>query len=82
VSGNAGQNEGRGAVVVGIDPVGLAAGHGIDPGDIILDVANQAVESPDDVYRLVANAKDAGKRSVLIRIKSGDTAQFIPLPLG
>jgi serine protease Do len=68
-------------MVVGVDPVGLAAGHGIDPGDIILDVANQAVEVPDDVNRLVADAQRAGQRSVLIRIKSGEIAQFVALPL-
>jgi hypothetical protein len=37
-------------------PIGLsarlAAGHGIAPGAIILDVANQAVASVDEVYRL------------------------------
>jgi serine protease Do len=72
---------GSGAVVTAIDPAGLAAGHGIDLGDVILDVANRAVESPDDVDRLVANAQGAGKQSVLVRIKSGETTQFIPLPL-
>jgi serine protease Do len=72
---------GPGAVVTAIDPAGLAAGHGIDLSDVILDVANQAVESPDDVDRLVANAQGAGKQSVLVRIRSGETTQFIPLPL-
>jgi serine protease Do len=72
---------GPGAVVTGIGPAGLAAGHGIDLGDVILVVANQAVESPDDVDRLVANAQGAGKQSVLVRIRSGETTQFISLPL-
>jgi serine protease Do len=72
---------GPGAVVSAIDPAGLAAGHGIDLGDVILDVANQAVESPDDVDRLIANAQGAGKQSVLVRVRSGETTQFIPLPL-
>lgn len=70
-----------GAVVTAIDPAGLAAGHGISLGDVILDVANQTVASPDDVERLVANAQGAGKQSVLVRVKSGETTQFIPLPL-
>jgi hypothetical protein len=37
---------------------------------------------PEDVYRLVNTAKNAGKRSVLMRIKSGDTAKFVALPIG
>jgi serine protease Do len=72
----------RGALVVGVDPGGLAAGRGIDPGDVILDVAQQAVTTPEDVYRIVADAQRAGSQSVLVRIRSGDTAQFIALPIG
>jgi len=34
------------------------------------------------VYRLVDTAKNAGKRSILMRIKSGDTAKFIAVPIG
>ncbi len=72
----------RGVMVVEVDPGGLAAGHGIDPGDLILDVADEAIGAPEDVYRLVDTAKSAGKRSILMRIKSGDTAKFVALPIG
>jgi serine protease Do len=72
----------RGVMVVEVEPGGLAAGHGIDPGDLILDVADEAIGAPEDVYRLVDTAKNAGKRSVLMRIKSGDTAKFVAVPIG
>jgi serine protease Do len=71
----------HGAVVVAVDPLGLAAGRGIDPGDVILDVSNQEIRNPDDVHRLIAEAQRTAKRSILMRIQSGDSAQFIPLPL-
>jgi serine protease Do len=74
--------EEHGVMVVDVEPGGLAAGRGIDPGDLILDVADQAIVVPEDVYRLVNTARSAGKRSVLMRIKSGDTAKFIALPIG
>ncbi len=74
--------ERRGVMVIEVEPGGLAAGRGIDPGDLILDVADEAIGAPEDVYRLVDTAKNAGKRSVLMRIKSGDTARFIALPIG
>jgi serine protease Do len=77
-----GTDERRGVMVVEVEPGGLAAGRGIDPGDLILDVADEAIGAPEDVYRLVDTAKSAGKRSVLMRIKSGDTAKFIALPIG
>jgi serine protease Do len=76
-----GGGEGHGARVVAVDPLGLAAGRGIDPGDVILDVSNQEIRVPDDVYRLIADAQHAGKRSILMRIQSGGSAQFIPLAL-
>ncbi len=77
-----GAEERRGVMVVEVEPGGLAAGRGIDPGDLILDVADEAIGAPEDVYRLVDTAKSAGKRSVLMRIRSGDTAKFIALPIG
>jgi serine protease Do len=72
----------RGVMVVEVEPGGLAAGHGIDPGDLILDVADEAIGAPEDIYRLVDSAKNAGKRSILMRIKSGETAKFVALPIG
>jgi serine protease Do len=72
----------RGVMVVEVEPGGLAAGRGIDPGDLILDVAEEAISAPEDVFRLVDTAKLAGKRSVLMRIKSGETAKFVALPIG
>jgi serine protease Do len=72
----------RGVMVMEVEPGSLAAGRGIDPGDLILDVAEEAIAAPEDVYRAVNTAKNAGKRSVLMRIKSGDTAKFIALPIG
>jgi serine protease Do len=77
-----GTEERRGVMVVEVEPGGLAAGRGIDPGDLILDVADEAIGAPEDVYRLVDTAKNAGKRSVLMRIKSGETAKFIAVPIG
>src|SRR5262249_270441 len=74
--------ERHGVMVVEAEPGSLAAGRGIDPGDLILDVADEAIGAPEDVFRLVNTAKSAGKRSVLMRIKSGDTAKFIALPIG
>jgi serine protease Do len=72
----------RGVMVVEVEPGGLAAGRGIDPGDLILDVADEAIGAPEDVYRLVDVARNAGKRSILMRIRSGDTAKFVALPIG
>jgi serine protease Do len=77
-----GTDEHRGVMVMEVEPGGLAAGRGIDPGDLILDIAEEAIAAPEDVDRVVNTARNAGKRSVLMRIKSGETAKFIALPIG
>src|SRR5260370_4289483 len=72
-----GTEERQGVMVVEVEPGRLAAGRGIDPGDLILDVADDAICAPDDVIRLVNTAKIAVKRSVVMRFKSGDTSKVI-----
>jgi len=72
---------GTGVMVVGVEPGGLAAGRGISPGDVILNVAEQETATPEDVYKLVADARNAGRHSVLMRVKSGQSTQFVALPI-
>jgi serine protease Do len=72
----------NGVVVTQVDPSGVAADHGFKNGDVILEVAGKAVSSPADVRKAVADARTDGKRTLLMRVKSGDNARFIALPLG
>jgi serine protease Do len=71
----------HGVVVTDIDPDGPAAERGVHAGDVILDVAGKAVDSPLELRDAVAQARSAGKQAVLMRVKSGDTARFIAVPL-
>jgi len=73
---------GEGAVITQVDPNGLAAEHGFKPGDVILEVAGGKVGSPADVSKHLDQARTAGKRTVLLRVKSGDATRFVALPLG
>ena len=72
----------EGVVVTAVDPDGPAANHGFKSGDVILEVAGKAVSSPADVRKALSDARDDGKRAVLMRVKSGDQTRFIALPLG
>ena len=38
--------DGKGVVVTGVDPNGVAADHGFQRGDVILDVGGKAVSNP------------------------------------
>jgi len=71
-----------GVVVTDIDPNGTAAGQGIKRGDVILDVAGKNVKSPADVRDALKNAQHGSRRSVLMRIRTGDASHFVAVPLG
>src|SRR5262249_54628307 len=66
-----------GVVVTEVDPNGVAAEHGLKEGDVILEVAGKKVSAPGDVRTAVANAQKDGKRTVLMRVKSETTSNFV-----
>jgi len=74
--------EGNGVVVTKVDPNGLAADHGFQVGDIILDVSGKSVATPSDVRKQLADARKEGKHTVLFRVKSNEGMRFVALPLG
>jgi serine protease Do len=71
-----------GVVVTQVDPDGPAAQQGFRTGDVILDVAGKRVASPDEVRKAFADARSGGKRTVLLRVKSGENTRFLAVPLG
>ncbi|HZP79677.1 MAG TPA: Do family serine endopeptidase [Pseudolabrys sp.] len=72
----------HGVVVTNVDPSGSAAENGFKTGDVILDIGGQSVSSPADVRKALADAHTNGKKSVLMRIKSGDNTHYVALPIG
>ena len=72
----------QGVVVTGIDSSGVAADHGFSTGDVILEVAGKSVSTPSEVRSVIASARTEGKRTVLLRVKSGDNTRFVALPVG
>ena len=61
---------GEGVVVTSVDPNGTA-GDRFKTGDVILDVNGKLVSSPAEVRKAVSDAHAGGKRTVLMRVKSG-----------
>jgi serine protease Do len=72
----------KGVVVTAVDPDSVAAEHGVQSGDVILDVGGKSVSSVSDVKRAVSDARDQGKHSVLMRVKSGEGTRFVAVPVG
>ena len=72
----------RGVVITEINPTGRAAESGLQTGDVIVEVGNNAVNTPADVRKMVDEARTQSKRAVLLRIKRGDAMSFVAVPIG
>jgi serine protease Do len=68
----------RGVVVIDT----TAIGHGIETGDVILEIGGKAVDSPEEVKNVLDRARGGGKRTVTMRVMSGATSRFVTLPIG
>jgi serine protease Do len=75
------KNGGEGVVVTSVDPNGTA-GNRFKSGDVILDVNGKLVSSPAEVRKAVSDAQAGGRRTVLMRVKSGQATRFVAVPLG
>jgi serine protease Do len=73
---------GKGVVVTAVDPEGPAAEHGVQSGDVILDVGGKSVGNAGELRSALSEAKSAGKHSVLMRIKSADNTRYLAMPIG
>jgi serine protease Do len=71
-----------GVVVVEVANGGSAEEKGIQAGDIIVEVGQEPVSTPGEVSERVADAVEAGRKSVLFLIQSGGDLRFVPLALG
>jgi serine protease Do len=72
----------EGVVVTGVSPEGPAAERGFKTGDVILEVAGKPVSNPADIRKALEDARKDNKRTVLMRVKSGDNTRFVALPAG
>jgi serine protease Do len=69
-----------GVMVADVDPDGAAADKGLREGDVILEVAGKPVSRPSEVAEAINAARSDGKKSVLLRVKSGEGERFLTLP--
>ncbi len=65
----------RGVVITSVDPGSDAAEKGIRRGDVIVSVNRQAVTTPAQVLAAVDTARRAGRSSVLLLVKRGQTPE-------
>jgi serine protease Do len=69
-----------GVTITDVDPNSAAADKGLQQGDVILEASGKAVERPSEVVQAFDTARSDGRKSVLLRVKSGDNVRFVALP--
>ena len=73
--------EQKGVVIADVTPNSSAAERGLKPGDVILEVQQEAVNSPADVQARVDTVRKQNRKSVLMLVQSGDGLRWVPLSL-
>ncbi|HEY0107719.1 MAG TPA: DegQ family serine endoprotease [Rhizomicrobium sp.] len=71
-----------GVLVVRVDPNSDAGDKGIQPGDVVLSVANKPVHNPRDMAAQVSAERSAGHRTVLLLIATQGATRFIAVDIG
>jgi serine protease Do len=72
-------SETTGVLVTDVSNAGPAARKGIRPGDVIVEVAQQKVETPAEVQSLIDAAEDEGQKSVLLLLERRGELRFVAL---
>lgn len=62
----------NGVVITGVDGSSDAAGKRLNAGDVIVEVAQEAVSTPADVTKRVEQIRKDGKKSVLLLVSNGE----------
>ena len=72
----------EGVAVAAVDPNSKAADQGIKRGDIIIELNSKPVSTVEDVNAGIREAREKGKRVVLLQIRGRDKqSRFLALPL-
>ncbi len=71
----------EGVAVSGVDPNSKAADQGLKRGDVIIEVNGKAVSTPDDVSDTIRDAREKGRKNVLLQVRSRDQQRFLALPI-
>ncbi len=71
----------KGVVITDVTAGSAAAERGLKPGDVIVEVQQEAVNSPADIQQRLEAVRKQSRRSVLMLVQSRDGRHWVPLPL-
>ena len=64
-----------------VTPDGAAAGRGLKPGDVIVEVQQEPVSTPADVQERMDRYRKQNRKTVLMLVQSGEGLRWVPVPL-
>ena len=71
----------KGVVVTDVTNNGPAAGRGIKAGDVIVEVQQETVATPQEVQDRVERYRKMNRKTVLMLVHNSDGLRWVPLPL-
>jgi serine protease Do len=71
----------QGVMVNSVENLSEAAKKGLRPGDVIVEINQQQIESVDKVKEYFAKAREAGRKSVLLLVNREGDVRFVALRL-
>src|SRR5215217_4900751 len=72
----------KGVVITGVDSASAAAEKRLNPGDVIIEVAQEAVTNADAVQKRIDSLKKEGKKSALLLVANAEgELRFVALSL-
>ena len=72
----------KGVVILGVDSDSPAADKRLTPGDVIVEIAQEAVANPDDFQAKIDKLKKEGRRTALLLVAGSDgQLRFVALSL-
>ncbi len=74
-------DDSAGVLITGVQSNSAAGRKGLQAGELILEVGQEPVSSPQDVSRMVQAAREAGRQSVLLLIEREGDLRFVALSI-
>ncbi|ASP22841.1 periplasmic serine endoprotease DegP [Antarctobacter heliothermus] len=71
----------QGLAIMDVDGTSEAFEKGLRAGDVITEAGQQAISSIDDLEARITEARDEGRKSILLLVRSGGDPRFVALSL-
>ena len=71
----------KGVIILDIDPDSKASEKGLMTGDVVVEVGQKLVQTPEDFQKQLNVSKDKGRTAALLLVKRGQQELFVALPL-